>query len=379
MNARPPSGLLKKTMLIVVVLALNVLPAQATEYKGIRIGQPASELPETLKSGVVISEGEYEGDWFQVSVVNGRVNTFAVIYSAPSLNGTEITRPISLAAALKLHSLQQGNNAPRLGEAVNTKGVRYGIVDLGNQIIYTVDGFESSTIVKQVDYVSSNAPVLGLAEKHMLGQSVVQRLLDQARSFVATSQQDPPPNTPRQNPGESGAPEPFGFKVGMTKTQVVALLGPGSPSKGTADTLEFKTAPTPHPDFETYAVSISSSTGLAQVIAPSKDIQTNVYGEAIKEKFDDVKAALITKYGEPSNSFDFLRAGSIWNEPKDWTMALLKEERTLSAYWKASGGTMIVLEAVGLSNGRAYLRMKYQFSNFSTWLREHDQKQNSVF
>ena len=348
-------------------------------YKGVWIGQPASEIPKSLPSDGLNIEGENDGDWFRVSILNGRVFLFTVIYVGKSLSGNVVSRPISLATALRIHSFQIERNPASFGEAINKDGVRYGVVDWANQIIYSVDSLDPSATVKQVDYVGNTAPVLALANMHPLEQAVLQPLLAQAH---ALSEQNVANNSATSNPAvnpqtSQSPPEPFGFKVGMPKAQVIALVGQQFLSKDNGDILEFSTAPMPHPDFETYMVGISPSTGLAEVVALSKDIQTNVYGEGVQSKFEEVKTALDMKYGTPANAFDFLRSGSLWDKPEDWMMGLVKEDRTLDTFWKV-GDVSIDLEAKALSQEKGYLRLAYQFSNFQTFAGEHKAKANSV-
>lgn len=178
--------------------------------------------------------------------------------------------------------------------------------------------------------------------------------------------------------GALNAPEPFGFRVAMSKAQVLALMSPQSVLKDDGDSLELSSAPAPHEDFQTYVVSVSPSSGIAQVMALSKDITTNVYGEAVKQKFDDVKAALNKHYGDPTNAFDSLGEGSIWTEPTEWMMGLAKAERILSAFWAAPNNTHVSLEASASTQESGYLIVKYQYSNFETWLAEHNEKRNRV-
>jgi hypothetical protein len=174
------------------------------------------------------------------------------------------------------------------------------------------------------------------------------------------------------------APEPFGFRVAMSKAQVLALVTPQSVLKDDGDSIELSTAPAPHEDFDTYVVSVSPSSGIAKVMALSKDLTTNVYGEAVKQKFDEVKAALNKKYGDPTNTFDFLGDGSVWTEPTEWMMGLAKGERTLSAFWATANNARISLEASAAAEESGYLIVQYEYSNYETWLAEHNQKRNRV-
>jgi hypothetical protein len=67
-----------------------------------------------------------------------------------------------------------------------------------------------------------------------------------------------------RKPG-SETPEPFGFRRGMTKAEVIAAVGAKAVVKDEGDTLILSTAPKPHPDFNAYSVVISPTTGVAYV------------------------------------------------------------------------------------------------------------------
>jgi len=174
--------------------------------------------------------------------------------------------------------------------------------------------------------------------------------------------------------------EPFGFKLGMTKEQIVAALGADAVQKDDGDTLILSKAPKPHPDFSFYLVCVSPSKGFAKVRAVSHEIESNSFGGAIKEKFQETKTALAGKYGKPAQVADGLLSGSIWNEPEDWMMGLANEERLLSAMWKLGGGVLIGLEAQASSSSEGRICVQYEFeSQFATWIQEHNAKKNDSF
>jgi hypothetical protein len=75
-----------------------------------------------------------------------------------------------------------------------------------------------------------------------------------------------------------------------------------------------------------------------------KDIVTNGYGEEIQTAFREICDALSATYGTPQIA-DFLKTGSIWSEPREWTMGLLKKERELFALWNKDPRLAIVLES----------------------------------
>ena len=83
------------------------------------------------------------------------------------------------------------------------------------------------------------------------------------------------------------------------------------------------------------------------------------------------------KYGSSKKYNYYLRRGSIWNEPRDWMMALQKKERTLVTYWTAdeksnlpSDIKAIALRAFALGSEKGYLKLVYEFPNFGECVKE---------
>ena len=72
---------------------------------------------------------------------------------------------------------------------------------------------------------------------------------------------------------------PFGFEYGMTKTQVIKLVGKDAVKADLGDMLELKTAPKPHGLFELYHIIFSPERGLIKIFASSRTISTSQYGD----------------------------------------------------------------------------------------------------
>ena len=133
-----------------------------------------------------------------------------------------------------------------------------------------------------------------------------------------------------------------------------------------------------------YLLKIDSAIGLCSIQAIGKTINTNDFGDQIKEEFDKYEELLSQVYGA-NERFDFLKAGSIWDERNDWSMALLQDERTLSAFWDESqGSTMkdgiagIQLAANGLSLGASYIDITYYFENHTKCIEKDRSKSKGV-
>jgi len=191
---------------------------------------------------------------------------------------------------------------------------------------------------------------------------------------------------------------PFGFEKGMTKEQVIQLVGPTAVIKNADDELNLKTAPHPHPAFEEYDLLFSPTQGLLKVVAIGVQIQTNSFGESVKSNFLTIQNGISQVYGHPSDSFDFVQAGSIWTDARDWMMGLLGKERSLYTYWAsrlAMSGIpsltadkaldlphsirLITLEAYALSTSTGFVGLNYEFVGWNEYVQSRTAKQNNVF
>lgn len=84
--------------------------------------------------------------------------------------------------------------------------------------------------------------------------------------------------------------------------------------------------PKPHNDFEAYAVQYHKDAGLCMIKGIGKDVKENGYGGMVREKVEEIYSQVSSKYGKLEKS-DFLLPSSIWNEPDEWLMGLVKSER----------------------------------------------------
>lgn len=162
----------------------------------------------------------------------------------------------------------------------------------------------------------------------------------------------------------STANGPFGLAQGMTLAQIG-----GKPEKIAPGKWRLASVPKPHSAFDEYIVQIGTTSGLCWIKGIGKIMKTSAYGSEVRSQFTDLKERLSANYGK-SEDFDRLLPGSIWNEPRDWMMALLKKERVLLSSWShESGATLnselksVGLVASALGTEEAFISVDYAFSN----------------
>ena len=127
--------------------------------------------------------------------------------------------------------------------------------------------------------------------------------------------------------------------------------------------------PMPNSTFEGYVATATTQDGICKITAIGKDYQADSYGMTVKSKFADMRQMLREKYGN-DKMYDQLNYGSIWNEPKDWSMAVMKHERSLASFWDSEKKSnlpenvhaiMLTVNAIG--SDTTFLKLTYEFSN----------------
>lgn len=172
---------------------------------------------------------------------------------------------------------------------------------------------------------------------------------------------------------------PFGLEKGLS----LQSIG-GNPQQVAPGKYKVITVPKPHSAFDYYILQIGPKSGLCWIKAIGKDSRTSVYGIELKGSFNDMRAKLQEIYG-PSQTTDALLPGSIWNEPKDWMMALVKKERVLLSMWDAKSNASLPSDilSVGLvakpqGTEKGYLTLEYSFTNEKECDREIAKKEDSA-
>jgi hypothetical protein len=166
---------------------------------------------------------------------------------------------------------------------------------------------------------------------------------------------------------------PFGFEAGMTKEQIIKIVGDGAVKEIIGDTLLLTNVLNADRDYESYALKISPENGLLKIVAMGKEINTNGFGNELKSAYKDLKAALVQIYGKPNHELDVIRNGSIWLGPDDWMTGLLKRERVLNCSWSdiplPNRIHVMGLDAVAKSRESGCLYLTYEFEGLEAYMK----------
>ena len=169
----------------------------------------------------------------------------------------------------------------------------------------------------------------------------------------------------------------FGLKMGMTLNQI------DKNAKKVGTNIYKVNVPKPHSFFEAYYVRISPTKGLYWIKGIGKDISTSAYGTELQSEFDRLEKKLSKVYGK-NKRLDFLSYGSIWKEPNDWMMAMLKKERTLLSNLDKSTGfnpinnlKQIIISANPINREKGYISLEYYYSIYDECEKEKSLKEDN--
>jgi hypothetical protein len=177
---------------------------------------------------------------------------------------------------------------------------------------------------------------------------------------------------------------PFGFDYGMSKQQVIQLVGRGGvksfDERGNGVWMVLTTAPRPNKAFESYSLAFSPSKGLVKIFAVGKDIDTSSDGEQLKSAFNDLHGGLVKAFGA-AEDFDYLKSGSIWTEDGEFMQGLRSHDRTLESFWTAKGADGlrdVMLRATASDRTTGYLTLSYEFNGWDELADQIQSKEDST-
>lgn len=162
---------------------------------------------------------------------------------------------------------------------------------------------------------------------------------------------------------------PFGLSKGMKIEDLPAGL-----TETSEQVYRTKNVPTPSSMMQGYTLIFGKTLGLAKIACNTPNVNTSAYGEGVITELRKIESALTMKYGKPSDKFDFLNEGSIWKQPRYWTMSLFKGERVLASAWSKTKGDKLPdnLQSIGIKAvsvdsvdpEKIFILVTYEFDNF---------------
>ncbi len=164
---------------------------------------------------------------------------------------------------------------------------------------------------------------------------------------------------------------PFGMHRGMTREQVIQMVGANAVIEAGGDSLTLSTVPIPLPAFHVYAVFFSAKDGLLKIVAVADGIKTDGFGKNVRDFFMEIQKASSQTYGQHQRTEDSVNVGSAWNGPEDWMAGLLNDERTLGTRWDKvlpHRIHQIVLQAKAVSTAEGFVALNYEFDGWTEYV-----------
>ena len=146
---------------------------------------------------------------------------------------------------------------------------------------------------------------------------------------------------------------PFGYEMGQAIS--------GEPDGQSDNGLFYKSSSKGFAGWEHVVAHYMPQTGVCGVKAV-KLVDGDVYGNDHRTAVDSLVEILTKKYGA-FKKYDFLSHGSIWNEPRDWLMGIMKGERHYT-YIRQFDDLEGNLDEILVQATLFGLEIQYQFNNF---------------
>lgn len=180
---------------------------------------------------------------------------------------------------------------------------------------------------------------------------------------------------------------PFGFEKGMTREQIIQLVGSGAVDTKFSQngTLVLNTAPKPNPAFEKYLLLISPTQGLLKLLVIGTTIETGDSGLELQSAFADTLTGVSQKYGSPSKKYDTCNGdGPECSNSEFWMMSLKDKNRSLGAFWQMkepapNSVTGIAVETQVSTLHSGYVTVSFEFVGFSSYAEARKAKQNDSY
>lgn len=143
------------------------------------------------------------------------------------------------------------------------------------------------------------------------------------------------------------------------------------------------TAPNLHPDFEVVVIKYHPDLGFCFLKGIGRETEDNSFGSRTKIKHEKISDQVSSVYGQPSRQIDTLLNGSIWDEPEDYMMALLRNERYRITVWETDA-TRHTFNKIGVMSNAlnvdiGYVNIEYYFPTNDDCNKKIDENAASSF
>jgi hypothetical protein len=137
-------------------------------------------------------------------------------------------------------------------------------------------------------------------------------------------------------------------------------------------------APRPHPSFADYYLQHSATLGVVWVKGVSVPFEADSYGNNLRSALDRISGQLDVRYGSP-RKVNLIAPDALWQDPRDWMMSILQNERSFFHVWEAGKGATlpddlhtVFLGVLALSSSSGSVIVEYASTRMDAAEREAD-------
>jgi len=158
-------------------------------------------------------------------------------------------------------------------------------------------------------------------------------------------------------------PAAFGFPVGSTKEEILAIAG--GPAKllrsdGTTLYLRSSADPSANKLFNEFRLVLTPKLGLSSVTGIVSLSSATPFTQ-VRRQYNSLRDSIAAEYGPPRHEFDLVRTGAPEASEEQAFRAFAQKTRHLASYWLLEDKTLVTVRVVGISSTRAQLVLKYEF------------------
>ena len=159
---------------------------------------------------------------------------------------------------------------------------------------------------------------------------------------------------------------PFGLAAGMTQEQIMAAVGAGGIYSIEGTEIILLEPPQPHPQFNSYHLTVSPKSGLVRVTAFTKPIRESGYATETRSRYDALKAALTEKYGRPIEDLDLVMPDSIWRDGQHYLESITFGDRLVKVAWAPNerGIAGVILRTIAYDRLNGGVTIDYRLDGY---------------
>ena len=170
--------------------------------------------------------------------------------------------------------------------------------------------------------------------------------------------------SPAQNHGKYAAP--FGLDWGLSKEQLTAMGVELTPVEFATGAYTATNLPKKLSDAKTYTLQFKQEFGLVAIGVITYDIPGDPLGLKGKERYSQLKTAIVNKYGKPDNEFEWSGRARLYDDRHEFYQCLRYGGGcgAWTSVWGSDTDGVIGLQIKGRFDGRGYIILKYESAAF---------------